>query len=165
MQPAKWTVNSSLTLRPSARFWAKRRRCGSEGSRPQIRQGCEATNLRCASPRYRRASPIGSTLLSMPAGFAAARAIAAAEPREGRSRIRRHRTSARPLARFWRPSGGVLAGLRLQRRIGEAQGRPRAAGGPVSVFFAVTAVRAHWAASSGGIEARYLAHELIAQSG
>ena len=40
------TVNSSLTLRPSARAWAKRRWWGSQGRRPQNRQGCEATNLR-----------------------------------------------------------------------------------------------------------------------
>ena len=33
------TVNSSLTLRPKARFWAKRRWCGSEGWRPQNAAG------------------------------------------------------------------------------------------------------------------------------
>jgi hypothetical protein len=40
------TVNSSLTLRPSARGWAKRRWWGSAGVRPQTMQGCVATNLR-----------------------------------------------------------------------------------------------------------------------
>ncbi len=63
------TVNSSLTLRPSARAWAKRRWWGSQGRRPQNRQGCEATNLRCALSRYRFGSPIDSTLLSMPGGL------------------------------------------------------------------------------------------------
>src|SRR6266700_5144849 len=63
------TVNSSLTLRPSARAWAKRRWWGSQGRRPQNRQGREATNLRCALSRYRFGSPIDSTLLSMPGGL------------------------------------------------------------------------------------------------
>jgi hypothetical protein len=62
------TEYSSLTFRPRARFWAKRRWWGSEGRRPQIRQDCDATNFRCALSRYRRTSPIGSTLLSMPTG-------------------------------------------------------------------------------------------------
>src|SRR5947209_17536754 len=60
------TVNSSLTLRPSARAWAKRRWWGSQGRRPQNSEGCEATNLRCALSRYRFGSPIDSALLSMP---------------------------------------------------------------------------------------------------
>jgi hypothetical protein len=60
-------------LRPSARAWAKRRWWGSQGRRPQIWHGRESTNLRCALSRYRRTSPIGSTLLSMPAGLPARR--------------------------------------------------------------------------------------------
>jgi hypothetical protein len=39
------TVNSSLTLRPRARLCAKRRWWASAGRRPQIRQGCCATNM------------------------------------------------------------------------------------------------------------------------
>jgi hypothetical protein len=56
-------VNSSLTRRPSARFWAKRRWCGSQGRRPQIRQDCAATNSRCPLSRYLRGSPIGFAVL------------------------------------------------------------------------------------------------------
>ena len=39
------TVNSSLTLRLSARLCVKRRWWASAGRRPQIRQGCWATSL------------------------------------------------------------------------------------------------------------------------
>jgi hypothetical protein len=46
-------VNSSLTFRPSARLWVKRRWWASQGCRPQIRQGCCATNLRCSRSRMR----------------------------------------------------------------------------------------------------------------
>ena len=39
------TTNSSLTLRPSARAWAKRRWCGSEGVRPQNEAGLPGDHL------------------------------------------------------------------------------------------------------------------------
>src|SRR5262245_36207180 len=65
MPTHKGTVNSSLTLRPIARGCAKRRRCGSDGCRPQIRQGCEATNFRCALSRSRLGSAKASSLLSI----------------------------------------------------------------------------------------------------
>ena len=59
------TVNSSLTLRPSARVWANRRWWASDGRPPQIRQGCLATDLTCSRSRIRRGSGRVSKLLSM----------------------------------------------------------------------------------------------------
>jgi hypothetical protein len=45
------TANSSLTRRPSARGCANRRWWASVGRRPHSRQGCDATNSRCARSR------------------------------------------------------------------------------------------------------------------
>jgi hypothetical protein len=59
------TVNSSLTLRPSARLWVNRGWWASDGSRPQTRQGCWATDLTCSRSRTRRGSGKVSTLLSI----------------------------------------------------------------------------------------------------
>src|SRR5271170_2533180 len=59
------TVNSSLTLRPSARCcWAYRRWCASDGRRPQMRHGCLATNLTRYLSRKRRGSEWAKRLLS-----------------------------------------------------------------------------------------------------
>ncbi len=60
------TVNSSLTLRPNARFCAKRRWWASAGRRSQIRHACLATNLMCSLSRTRRGSGWLSWLLSTP---------------------------------------------------------------------------------------------------
>ena len=54
------------TLRPSARCWANRRRWASAGVRPQIRQGCLATNLRWVLSQNHRGSANASRLLSTP---------------------------------------------------------------------------------------------------
>ena len=69
------TVNSSLTLSPIARGCAKRRWCGSEGCRPQTRQGCEATNFRWALSRNRFGSAIASWLLSIWSCFGSSAAV------------------------------------------------------------------------------------------
>jgi len=52
-------------LLPQSACCAKRRWCGSQGSRPQTRQGCFATNRRCCLSRSRLVSGRVSTLLSM----------------------------------------------------------------------------------------------------
>jgi hypothetical protein len=59
------TVNSSLTLRPSARDCAKRRWWASAGQRPQMRHGCLATDLTCSRSRMRRGADKVSTVLSI----------------------------------------------------------------------------------------------------
>ena len=61
----KGTVNSSLTLRPSARLCVKRRWWVSQGWRPQTRQGCLATCLTCSRSRTRRGSDKANALLSI----------------------------------------------------------------------------------------------------
>ena len=63
--PTQGTVNSSLTLHPSARVWANRRWWASEGCRPQIKQGRLATDLTCSRLRIRRGSGRASKLLSI----------------------------------------------------------------------------------------------------
>jgi len=61
------TVNSSLTLRLSARLCAKRRWWASAGRRPQTRQGSLATDLTCSRSRTRRGSGNPSVVLSIAA--------------------------------------------------------------------------------------------------
>ena len=65
------TVNSSLTLRPIARGCVNCRWWALAGLLPQIRHGCDATNLRWALSRCRRGSLIVSSL-SILAGAASA---------------------------------------------------------------------------------------------
>ena len=77
-------MNSSLTLRPRARCWAKRRWCGSEGLRPQIRHGCLVTNLTCSRSRTRRGSGWARSPLSMPSAV-----FRGGRPRGRRLRVER----------------------------------------------------------------------------
>ena len=60
------TVNSSLTLRPSAGDRANRRWWASAGRRPHTKQGCLATDLTCSRSRMRRGVGRLSTVLSTP---------------------------------------------------------------------------------------------------
>ena len=64
------TVNSSLSLRPSAPGPARTgggADCRAGAHKPGRAARPQTSSVPC--PRYLRASPIGSTLLSMPAGF------------------------------------------------------------------------------------------------
>ena len=67
------TVNSSLTLRLSAGGWAKRKWCGSDGSRPHTKQAFVATNRRWALSRRRGGAPYTSACLSTPSNLEDAR--------------------------------------------------------------------------------------------
>ena len=58
------TVNSSLTLRPSAADCAKRRWWASAGRRPHTKHGCLATDLTCSRSRMRRGVGRLNTALS-----------------------------------------------------------------------------------------------------
>ena len=130
------TVNSSLTLRPSARVWANRRWWASDGRPPQIRQGCLATDLICSRSRIRRGSGRVSKLLSM--SFVprlvlrfASSPFTRAAPRRYRALwcrlrvVRRRRDHKRPKLSL----EGLLHTLGIWRDqpvlIGEASARPR----------------------------------------
>ena len=120
------TVNSSLTLRPSARLCAKRRWWASEGWRPQIRHGCWATNLTCSRSRIRRGSGNAQRafvdrraksalrLLDFAAVSKPVRQMRIAADRDA-ARHRRWRTSPVSLGRPPRPAGRRLpSGCSLQ---------------------------------------------------
>src|SRR6266851_3258413 len=166
------TVYSSLTLRPSARAWVKRRWCGSQGFRPQNRQGCEATNLRWALSRYRRGSPIGSMLLSMPGGLVERSSTPLLWPLRGATAVDRELgdTPSRSAA-----SGDGCPALRAAPSVSKAERRrsnassTTRASAAVSLFFTGRAVRAHWAASAAdptlATSCTSWMYELVAQDG